>query len=330
MKILVSGATGFMGSAITRHLLAAGHEVRAMSRSAERARGALATTDKGRDALAAGTLTVVSADVTQPATLPTAVEGVDAIVQAAQFAGAPVEDAKRGLTYMEVDRNGTMHLLDAVAEVYGARTSGPGLTRFPNGAPWFVYLSGVTVSEHSPNFWDRAKWQAEEAIRGSGLDWTIVRASWTYGPDDRSLNRLIGYARLLPFVPTFGNGQERVTPLFIEDLGRFFALVLDGTHDANDATFPLGGPDVMTMNDILRTALQVAGKRRAVLHVPKAIGRLQGAALQLLPGQLLSPGAVDFVAQGGVADSTLVRGRFPEFQPMALRPALETYARGTR
>ena len=81
----------------------------------------------------------------------------------------------------------------------------------------------------------------------------------------------------------------------------------------------------MTMNQILRTALQVAGKRRVVLHVPKPIGRIQGAALQLLPGQLLSPGAVDFVAQGGVADPTLVRGRFPEYQPMALRPALETY-----
>jgi uncharacterized protein YbjT (DUF2867 family) len=330
MKILVSGATGFMGSAITRHLLVAGHEVRAMTRSAERARETLCRADECRRALDDGQLTVVSADVTQAATLPAAVAGVDAIVQAAQFAGAPVEDAKRGLTYMEVDRNGTMHLLDAVADVYEARTSGPGLTRFPNGAPWFLYLSGVTVSEHSPNFWDQAKWQAEEAIRGSGLDWTIVRASWTYGPDDRSLNRLIGYARLLPFVPTFGNGEERVTPLFIEDLGRFFALVLDGTHDANDATFTLGGPDVMTMNDILRTALQVAGKRRAVLHVPKAIGRLQGAALQLLPGQLLSPGAVDFVAQGGVADPTLVRGRFPEFQPMALRPALETYAGGHR
>ena len=325
MKILVSGASGFMGRSITRHLLAGGHEVRAMTRSIERSRGTLTADEAGRAAVADGRLTFAAADVTQPATLPAAVKGVDAIVQAAQFAGAPVEDPKRGLTYMEVNRNGTMHLLDAVAQVYEARTAGPGLTRFPNGAPWFLYLSGVTVSEHSPYFWDRAKWQAEEAIRGSGLDWTIVRASWTYGPDDRSLNRLLDFARLLPFVPTFGNGMERITPLFVDDLGRFFALVVDGTHEANDATFPLGGPEVMSMNDILRTGLQVMGKSRLVLHVPKPLGRLQGSLMQLLPGQVLSPGAVDFVSQGGVADLTLVRARFPEFQPIALRPALETY-----
>jgi NADH dehydrogenase len=270
-------------------------------------------------------LTFVAADVTKPSTLPTAVEGVDVIVQAAQFPNAPNEDPAKGLTYMEVDRNGTMNLLEATAQIFGARTAGPGMTRFPEGAPRFVYLSGVTVCEAATNSWDRAKWQAEEAIRGSGLDWTIVRSSWSYGPEDASLNRILGYSDILPFVPIFGDGEERLTPVFVEDVGRLFARVVAEPAAAEAATLPLGGPDVLTMNEVLQTALAVMNRRRPILHIPKPVGRLQGAMMQFLPGRPLTPMAVDFTSQGGVADPGPLGERFPDFQTTRLRAALEGY-----
>ncbi len=101
------------------------------------------------------------------------------------------------------------------------------MARFPNGAPRFLYMSGISVSPDSPYSWDQAKWQAEEAIRGSGLDWTIVRGSWAYGPDDAALNRILHYSDRLPFVPIFGPGNDPLTPLFVEDIGRLFALIVD-------------------------------------------------------------------------------------------------------
>ena len=119
MRILVSGATGFVGNTICRHLLDAGHEVRAMSRSTGHAMTVFAGHETGRRGLADGRLTFVQADVTKPGTLPAAVIGVDVVIQAAQFAGAPVEDPDRGLTYMDVDRDGTMNLLEAIAGMYG-------------------------------------------------------------------------------------------------------------------------------------------------------------------------------------------------------------------
>ncbi len=325
MKILVSGATGFMGSAITRHLLAAGHTVRAMTRSPEKARLSLGRYEGCRSATDEGRLTFVGGDVTRPETLPPAVAGVDAVVQAAQFPGAPVEDPAKGHTYMNVDRNGTFNLVTAVADVYQAETAGPGMTRYPDGAPRFVYLSGVTVNGDSPNRWDQAKWQAEEAIRGSGLDWAIVRASWAYGPGDAALNRLLGYSDRLPFVPLFGDGSELITPVFVEDVGRLFALVLGAPDITDSATLPLGGPEVMTMNQVLETALQVMGRRRALLHIPVGVGHVQAAVMQFLPGRPLTPMAVDFSRQGGVADPAPIRERFPEFQPLRLRDALATY-----
>lgn len=325
MNVLVSGATGFMGSAITRHLLAAGYQVRAMGRSADRSRSVLSGFDEGRRALEEGRLTFISADVTRPDTLRPAVEGVDAIVQAAQFPGAPNEDSRKGLTYMNVDRNGTLNLLEAVSEVYRAQTAGPGLNRFPSGAPRFVYLSGVTVRENAPNIWDRAKWQAEEAIRSSGLDWTIIRSSMAYGSGDVALNLIIRYSDLLPFMPLFGNGEERLTPVFVEDVGRIFARVLGASGVADGATLPLGGPEVLTMNQVLRTALEVMGRRRPLLHVPKPVGRVQGALMQFLPGRPLTPMAVDFSSQGGVADPEPLRRLFPDFEPVRLRDGLATY-----
>lgn len=325
MNILVSGATGFMGSAITRHLLADGYTVRAMGRSADRSRSVLSRFDECRCALEEGRLTFVSADLTRPDTLRPAVEGVDAIIQAAQFPGAPNEDPRRGFTYMNVDRNGTMNLLGAVSEVYRAQTAGPGLTRFPSGAPRFVYLSGVTVRENAPNIWDRAKWQAEEAIRGSGLDWTIIRSSMAYGAGDAALNLIIRYSDLLPFMPLFGNGEEKLTPVFVEDVGRIFARVLASPGVADGATLPLGGPEVITMNQMLRTALKVMGRRRPLLHVPKPVGRVQGALMQFLPGRPLTPMAVDFSSQGGVADPEPIGRLFPDFRPVPLRDGLATY-----
>lgn len=301
-----------------------------MSRSAGRARAKLAGTDSGRRALAEGRLTFVEADVTQQATLAPAVEGVDAVIQAAQFKGAPVEDPARGLTYMEVDRNGTLNLLGALAQVYGRPTSAPATARFPEGSPHLFYISGISVSAERREPWNRAKWQAEEAIRGYGLDWTIVRSCWAYGRDDTALNRILGYSSYLPFVPIFGRGQEPLTPVFVEDIGRLLALLAAEPGKGRDTTFNFGGPDVLTLNEFLRLALEEMGRRRPILHIPKPVGKIQGALMQHLPGRPLSPAAVDFVSQGGAvteADRQLLAARFPQFTPTPAREGLGGYLR---
>jgi nucleoside-diphosphate-sugar epimerase len=331
MTILVSGATGFVGGTITRHLLDAGLSVRALSRSTGRTIAKFAADEIGRRALADGRLSFAEADVTAPATLAEVVKGVDAVVQAAQFTGAPVEDPARGLTYEAVDRDGTVNLLEAITNAYEVPTSPQASARFPAGSPHFFYVSGISVSAQATESWNRAKWQAEEALKGSGLEWTIVRACWAYGPDDTSLNRIIGYSDHLPFVPIFGSGEEPLTPLFVEDIGRFFALLAAHPDRARDTTFGLGGPDTVTLNEFLLLALRAMGRRRRILHIPRPVGKAQGALLQRLPGRRLTPAAVDFVSQGGaisMADRELLAERFPEFSATALRDGFASYLTG--
>jgi hypothetical protein len=97
---------------------------------------------------------------------------------------------------------------------------------------------------------------------------------------------------------------------------------------SRDTTFGLGSPDLVTLNDFLHLALRAMGRIRPILHIPKPVGRLQGAVMYRFPGRPLSSGAVDFVAQEGAvteADRRLLAERFPEFRATPVREGLQSY-----
>jgi nucleoside-diphosphate-sugar epimerase len=149
-----------------------------------------------------------------------------------------------------------------------------------------------------------------------------------YGKDDVSFNRLVSYSDYLPFVPIFGDGKPLLTPLFVEDIGRFFALLVDHPERCSQTTFGLGGPDAVTLDRFLQMILQARGRSRAILHIPKPVGRIQGALMQFLPGRPLTPAAVDFVSAPAAATDEqrgLLAEKFPGFKTTPLQQALATY-----
>lgn len=296
--VLVAGGTGFIGSAITRELVRRGRSVAVLSRSPDHVGAAL------RDVRVEGR----RGDVREPSTLDQALAGVQIVINAVQFPGSPIEQPRRGYTFEEVDYRGTVNLV-AAAKRSGARR--------------FVYISGAGAAPDADKHWFRLKWQAEETIRGSGLTYTIFRPSWVYGPRDVSLNRFLGLSRFLPFVPIFGSGKQRMQPVYVEDVARAVADSLENPA-AENATFEIGGPDVMTMDEVVQTALQVLGRRRFLLHSPAALAKLVGAPLRLLPSPPLTPDAVDFITHDAVADnSALIEALHPRLTP--LREGLEMY-----
>ncbi len=191
------------------------------------------------------------------------------------------------------------------------------------GVKRYVYLSGAGAAPEGPH-WFRAKWRAETAVRESGLTYTILRPSWVYGPEDRSLNRFLGISRFLPFVPLIGNaGKQRMQPVFIDDVGRAVAESLDNPAAA-DQIFELGGPDVMSMTEVVRTALQVAGRKRLLLSSPKPIMKLVASVLQFAPGRPLTTDAVDFITGDAVGDPAAIQ-RALSLRLTPLREGLATY-----
>jgi NADH dehydrogenase len=276
MIVAVAGASGFIGRAIVRRLLTMPQvQVRGMTRSPERARQRLALPN----------LEWVRAEVTEPSTLPNALQGADAIVSAVQFEGYPVENPKKGLTFERVDFGGTVALLDAAKKADVKR---------------FIYISGAAADENATHPGFRAKGRAERAIRESGLTWTIFRPSLVYGPEDKVMN---GFAKLLKFSPAFGvpgTGRQKVQPVLVDDLATCVALAVEG-KGAN-GIFEVGGPDLMSFDEMIRILMEVTGRRRPILHIPEGAMRAGASLLEKLPTPLLSRDAVTFVTADNATD----------------------------
>jgi len=213
--------------------------------------------------------------------LAKAMTGAEAVVHAIQFPNHPVETPSKGRTYLEVDGLGT-EVAAKVARDLGVRR--------------FVYLSGAGAGEGRPQPWFRAKDQAEKAIRESGMQYAILRPSWIYGPGDRSMSKFVAFTRYLPFFPQVGDGQAPVYPLYVKDVARAAAQCVQ-REDATDKVLSFGSPQRMTMDEVVRTLQKVLGKRRPIVHHPKAFMKLASWPMFVLPAPPLSPSAVDFVTQ---------------------------------
>lgn len=298
MKVVVAGGTGFLGRHISARLLQAGHQVDVLSRDPDkRSRVPQLEGIGGR-----------RGDVTEPASLRGVLDGADAVVGAVQFPNHPIELPRKGLTYERYDRRGTEHL---VAEAQRA-----GLTHF-------FYLSGAGADPASDKTWYRAKGWAEEAVITSGLRFGILRPSWAYGPEDRALNRLEKISRFSPVVPRIGVQAQTIQPVYVVDVARAVQAVF-ADESAWNEIYEIGSPEVMTMQEVIATMLDVTGRRRLILPVPAPLVKAATAPLLALPRPLMTPHGVDFAIQNGLVDISKLRARLG-LTPRSLRDGLKEY-----
>ncbi len=295
--IAVAGGTGFVGGEIARELRRRGRRVIVLSSRGESARGRLPDD-----------IEIRVADIREPASLRVALEGVDELVVSLAFPGLPVEQPKKGYTFDEVDAGGTENLVAAGRDA-GVRS--------------ILYISGAGAGHDAERHWFRAKARAEDAVRGSGMRWTVIRPTWVFGPEDVSLNRFLGFARVLPFVPMTNFGSQQLAPVFVRDVAR---LAADSFEDeaAAEQVFEIGGPETLSMRDILHRAMAVAGIRKLLLPAPAALVKLAAWPMRFLPNPPLSPDAVDFVNQPATVDIEPLLRRMPRTLTQ-LEQGLATY-----
>jgi len=270
MRIVVTGGTGFIGRQVVDRLLEQGQDTVVVT-----------SRDPDRHDPWDGRVRMVQAFAGDAVSLGKAFTGADVVVHAIQFHNHPVEDPAKGRTYMEVDGRGT-ELAARTAKKLGVRR--------------FVYLSGAGAGQGRPQPWFRAKDRAETAIRETGMEHVLLRPSWIYGPGDRSMSRFVWFCRHLPVVPVIGNGRTPVHPCYVKDVAR---CVADAARrdDAKDTALELGGPERMTMDEVIRTVQSVLGQRRPLLHHPPKLMKLLVLPMRLMPDPILSPTAVDFITQ---------------------------------
>jgi NADH dehydrogenase len=239
--ILLTGATGNVGSQILRRLTARGERVRVLVRDQRRL-----GSERVRVQIALG-------DLSDPASFRNALRGVDTVVHLA----AVIRDQPRA-SIEELNGVATLRLVRAAERARTGR---------------FVFFSAIGASLHSRARFFRSKALAERAVEESDLQTTIFSPSIVYSPDDPWLT-LLRRLSLLPALPISGPGRARYQPIWAGDVADCVLAELDrAPTDGARRRFDLAGPETLTYDEIARVALRAWGRQRRLLHVPLPIVR---------------------------------------------------------
>jgi uncharacterized protein YbjT (DUF2867 family) len=251
--ILVTGGTGFVGPHVVHALRARELPVRVLVRDPRR--GSRAVTWGAE---------LVEGDVTEPASLHDAMEGVDAVVHLVAIIKGSRDDFERVMS------QGTRNVV-AAAKSAGVRR--------------IVLASALGVDERTKDVvpYFAAKWQMERAVRDSGIDHVILRPSFVFARDGGVLPTFVRVARFAPVTPIIGSGTRRLQPIWIDDIAEYYSRAVDEPASVN-RTFEIGGPDVVTWNELWDRLKRVLGTRRPTVHVPVGLMRAQAALTERLPG----------------------------------------------
>jgi NADH dehydrogenase len=262
--LLMTGATGLVGSTLLRRLLAEGTQVRCLVRDPRRL-----GTQRVRVQIALG-------DLTDPPSFRNALRGVDTVVHLA----AAIRDQAQG-SIEELDGIATWRMVEAAER---------------QGVERFVFFSALGASTHNRTRALRAKALAEQAVVEADLHSIVFAPSIVYAPGDPWLTLLERLA-LLPVMPVSGRGEARFQPIWAEDVADCVVASLregpDGAAHAAAATngdrrhrrYELAGPETLSHSEIVRTVLDALGRNRPLLHVPTPIVSRTLRALEAATGE---------------------------------------------
>lgn len=235
-KLLVTGATGFVGRHLVPRLVSRGHRVRALSRSPG--------PEAGREGVEWR-----RGDLTDPAGLRGAADDRDSVIHLAGIA-----EERDGQTFGRVHVEGTRNL---VAEARRA------------GVERFIFASAAGARpEGSPFF--RTKYEAERAVAGSQMAHVILRPSIIYGPHDRFTAALALLLRRLPVFPVLGVRAIHLQPVAVEDVTDALVQAAERA-DLEDEIYELAGPELLEFTGIVRIVAGTLGVRRPIVHLPRLL-----------------------------------------------------------
>jgi NADH dehydrogenase len=249
--IVLTGATGVVGTALRRRLLARDEPVRALVRDPRRL---------GPDRVR---LQITLGDLSNPVALRQVVRGARVVVHLA----ATIRDQPAG-SIEELNGLATARLLRYAAAA---------------GVERFIFFGAIGATPSSSTRFFRAKAAAERAVIESGLDATVLAPSIVYAPGDPWLT-LLRRLSLLPAMPIVGDGHTRFQPIWAEDVATAADQVLREGGPDGSRRLELAGPDVLTYEDIVRLALDAWDRERSLLHVPLWLTRRLLRALERLAG----------------------------------------------
>jgi nucleoside-diphosphate-sugar epimerase len=228
MKVIMAGGTGFVGKALVEGLLGAGHQIVLLRRP-----GSKSQPQQNSN------IEIATVDLEHPI-VSGELKG-DAIIN---LVGIIREYPSKGITFHKAHLLVTKYLINWARET---------------GIKRFLQMSALGVKPNAATRYEQTKYAAESYIKESGLDWTIFQPSIIIGPGGELIRLLSNMIKRLPLVPIIGDGQYKVQPVYIGDVVAGYVRAL-GSRDAIGRTFEIGGPEIMTFDQMIDKIGEAMGR----------------------------------------------------------------------
>ncbi len=252
MKIAITGGTGFVGRHLARALSSSGHEVVLIARGVDR---------RDESVLSLQHTTLVQTSVADEQQLTKALQGCDAVAHC-----AGINRQIGAQTYQAIHVEGTLNVVNAAARA---------------GAKKVVLLSFLRARPNCGSPYHESKWAAEEIVRNSGLDYTIVKAGMIYGRGDHMLDHLSHLIHTIPLFVAVGLRERPIRPLAIDDLVDILvAALVEGRLTRQ--TIAATGPEQITLSEAASRIARLNDKRLVFLKAPVWVHRLLAVFFELI------------------------------------------------
>ncbi len=288
--ILITGATGYIGQHLVTRLVAQGKRPRCLVRDTQRA-AAILPSEK---------VELVQGNTTLPASLEVAMLGVDTVVHAAFITADRKQSA--GNHYEATNVQGTANVVQAAQSADVKR---------------MIEMSGLGTKPDKPGSYMQGRYLAEEVLKESNLDWTIIQPSVLFGKDAPFIKGLSDLIRTAPVVPLIGGGNTLFQPIYVEDVVTVVMKVLEDPVRTTDKTYTIGGPEYYTFTQIIDALLHAMHKTRIKVYAPTPLVGIGAAAMEaVLPKPPLTRAAMTLFSFDNITDLNSVERDFA-FKPLS-------------
>lgn len=260
MQICILGGGGFVGGHLAARLASRGHRVTVLTRNAARRRALLVLP----------TVSLVQTDVYDAAALARHFAGADAVLN---LVGILNERGHRGKGFEQAHVELTATVLDACRHA---------------GVKRLLHMSALKADPQGPSFYLRTKGRAAELVLAAkDLEATVFEPSVIFGPGDSFLNRFADLLKLLPLAFPLACPEARFAPVYVGDVAEAFVRCLEGRQGIG-RRYPLCGPRIYTLMELVRYTAKLAGVHRLILGLPHWASWMQAATLEWVPGKPFS------------------------------------------
>lgn len=297
LSVGLLGGTGYLGRHLAARLVRDGHDVTILTRRRQR----------HRDLLVLPTLRLVEGDARDVPTLQSAFGRCDALINA-------TSTMTRGGRHGDALYRAHVDLTAAALEA--GRASGPRR---------YVQMSALKAAVDAPSPSLTSKGEADALVRESGLDWSVLKLSVVFGPDDRFINRIAGHLRWLPVLP-LPRASTRLAPVFVGDVADAVLRVLRDPATIG-REFQLCGPRVYSIREIAGLIAEITGRRRPIWRLTPTMGRLLARGLDLVADSPFSTDNFLSLSVHSICDSSAPGLSALGVEPLALE-ALAPHYRG--